>query len=284
MGQATEGKRLARLDGELPEADFAELLQQLFGEVRFPHRDAAGGDEGVGLAIGLQKGGAQLGRIVWDDAKVEAVAAHAIQHGPHTVAVGVVDVAVGEGGADRLELVTGTEDGHYERPTYRHAGNTEGGQQRHLPGGEASTGSEHAGALADVFAAAANVLAGHRRGQKGDPVAVGLRFFLHHHRIRPGRHRSAGHDAHAVAGGPLALIGLTGKSLARHDEGGAAGEIRQPHRVTIHGGVVERGHGERGGDIHGEYPAKGLWQGQLFAVAAAIKLCQHALQGVAQGE
>ena len=62
----------------------------------------------------------------------------------------------------------------------------------------------------------------------------------------------------------------------------APAAIRQPHRVTIHGGVVERGHGE-GGDIHGEYPAKGLWQGQLFAVAAAIKLCQHALQGVAQG-
>lgn len=36
VGQATEGKRLARLDGQLPEADFAKLLQQLLGEVCFP--------------------------------------------------------------------------------------------------------------------------------------------------------------------------------------------------------------------------------------------------------
>ncbi len=126
-------------------------------------RDAAGGDEGVGLAVGLQKGGAQLGRIVRDDAKVEAVAAHAIQHGPHAVAVGVIDVAVGEGVPTglssspvlKMATLSGRRTGTVAMPRRPAAAS---------PGGEASTGSEHAGALADVFAAAANVLAGHRRG------------------------------------------------------------------------------------------------------------------------
>ena len=154
-GRRAKGKRLARLDGQLPEANLAELVQQLFGEVRFPHRDAAGSDEYIGLFIGADKGGAQLGGIIRDDAKVEAVAAHARQHGPHAVAVGVIDIAVGERGTDRLELIASAEDGHFQRATHRDGSHAEGGQQWHFARGEASTGWQHAGALADIAAGAA---------------------------------------------------------------------------------------------------------------------------------
>ncbi len=222
-----------------------------------------------------------MGGIVGNNAKVEAVAAHACQHSPHAVAVGVIDIAVGKRGADRFELVTSAEDGHFQWAAHRDGGHAKGGQQWHLSWSEASASWQHAGTLADIAAGAADILARFGLCQKSDPIAIGLRFFLHHHRICAWGHRGAGHDPHAVASGPLALIGLTGKRLARHDERGAAGEIRKAHGVTIHGGVVEGGHGEGGGDIAGKYPAKGLWQGQLLAVAAAGELFQHPLQGIA---
>ena len=117
--------------------------------------------------------------------------------------------------------------------------------------------------------------------QKSDPIAVGLRFFLHHHRICACGYRGAGHDPHAVASGPFALIGLTGKGLARHDELGTAGEICKAYGITVHGRVVEGGHGEGRGDVAGKNPAKGIWQVQLLAVAAAGELFQHPLQGIA---
>ncbi len=259
----------------------AELVQQLFGEIRFPYRDTAGGDEYIGLFIGADKGRAQLGRIVGDDAKVEAVAAHARQHGPHAIAVGVIDIAVGERGTDRFELIAGAEDGHFQRAAHRDGSYAKGGQQWYLSWGEASAGWQHAGALADIAAGAADILARFGLCQKSDPIAVGLRFFLHHHCIGACGYRGAGHDPHAVASGPFALIGLTGKRFARHDERGAAGEIRKAHGVTVHSGVVEGGHGEGRGDVAGKNPAKGLWQGLLLAVAAAGELFQHPLQGIA---
>ena len=77
--QPAKGEGFARFDGELPEANFPSSSSS-FGEVRLPPPRLPGGDQGIGLAVGLQEGGAQGRRIVGDDAKVQALTAHAAQH------------------------------------------------------------------------------------------------------------------------------------------------------------------------------------------------------------
>ncbi|MNH10299.1 hypothetical protein D3C79_697730 [compost metagenome] len=232
----------------------------------------------------MLEGGAQGGRIVGDDAKIQALYAHAGQHGLDPVTVGVIDVAMGERGAQGFELVTCAEDGDLERAAHRHGGDAQGSQQRQLPGAEAQAARQHPGSLRHVLAAAADVLAKEGRRQKSDPVAALLRFFLHDDRLRARRHRGAGHDADAVTGRPFALIGLAGEGLARHGEWGAGGEIGQTHGVTVHGGVVEGGHRQGGAYLLGQYPIQRLGQRQLLRLAAAGELFQHPLQGLVQGE
>jgi hypothetical protein len=61
---AAEGHRPARLHGDLPEGDFAQLGHQPLDEIGLADRDAAAGDDGVGAAGGFAEGRFQRGRIV----------------------------------------------------------------------------------------------------------------------------------------------------------------------------------------------------------------------------
>ena len=143
-----------------------------------------GGDQGIGLAVGLQEGGAKGRRIVGDDAKVQALTAHAVQHRLDPVAVGVVDVPVLGKGAQRLELVPCAEDGDPEGTAHRDVRDAR----------EASSGSSlgfRRRPLSSTLAFCARSSPRRRmfwpatgRVRKVIPLSPALRFFLHHHCVR----------------------------------------------------------------------------------------------------
>jgi len=100
-----------------------------------------------------------------------------------------------------------------------------------------------------------------------DTVADAVGLFLHDHRVTPGRHGGTGHDADALPGAQLAVEGFTRERPAHNLKLGSAvaGHVLAANRVTIHGRVVVRGHGNRGVNVLGEHPVKRVTQGHALA-------------------
>jgi hypothetical protein len=128
-GDAAEGQRAARAHADLPEGDVAQARHDLLGVVGRADRDAARGDDGVGVLAGLAQRRFQRLRVVAHHAHVDDVAAQALQHAVDGVAVAVVDAALIQRLADRAQFVAGREEGHAQAPLHRHLGHAERGQQ-----------------------------------------------------------------------------------------------------------------------------------------------------------
>src|SRR5207247_9375457 len=95
---------------DLPEQHLADLRHQLLGEVGFADRDAAGRDDGVGSSGGPGKRDLELSRIVSHYSEISYLYVEASEHPIQGVAVGVVDLAFLQRGADGGELVAGREE------------------------------------------------------------------------------------------------------------------------------------------------------------------------------
>ncbi len=164
VGEAAKGERFARLDGEFPEADFAKLLQQRFGVVRFADGNAAGAQHQIGLAIGLLERGAQGVRVVADNAEVNHIAAERFKHQVHRETVGVIYLAFRQRLAGELEFIAGGENRDARLAHYLDFGNAERGEQRQFGGAQFLACLHHHRALTNIFAATADVLPrAHRR-------------------------------------------------------------------------------------------------------------------------
>src|SRR5207244_8170394 len=103
----SERHRPARAHGDLPEQHLADLRHQLPGEVGFADRDAAGRDDGIGGGGGPRKRDLELSRIVAHYSEISYLHVEAREHPIQGVAVGGVDLAFLQRGADGGELVAG---------------------------------------------------------------------------------------------------------------------------------------------------------------------------------
>src|SRR6267378_2798284 len=110
MSYFSERHRPARAHRDLPEQHFADLRHQLLGEVRLADRDAAGRDDGVGGGCSPGKCDLELSRIVAHYSEISYLYVEASEHPMQGVAVGVVDLAFLQRGADGGELVAGREE------------------------------------------------------------------------------------------------------------------------------------------------------------------------------
>ncbi len=90
--QAAKSKRFTGFHRQLPEANHPQLFQHRFGKVGFTHRDAAGADDHISLAIGFSKGATQCSGIVFNNAEIDDLASQLVQHQRNRKAVGVVDL------------------------------------------------------------------------------------------------------------------------------------------------------------------------------------------------
>ena len=137
----------------------------------------------------------------------------------------VVDLA-GRGLLSRFEqLVAGGDDGDAGAAEDGDLGEAERGEDGDLGAAEERARFEHAVALADVFAAAADVGSGGGRLEDGD-VGLGLVLLTGGAEagfvgllegddgIRAVRHRSAGHDADGAAGADAAVVEGAGGEFA----------------------------------------------------------------------
>src|SRR5207253_9404793 len=110
MAYFSERHRRPGAHGDLPEQHLADLRHQLLGEVGFADRYAAGRDDGVGGGGGPGKGDLELSRIVAHHTEISYLYVEASEHPVQGVAVGVVDLAFLQRGADGGELVAGREE------------------------------------------------------------------------------------------------------------------------------------------------------------------------------
>jgi len=97
-------------------------------------------------------------------------------------------------------------------------------------------------------------------------VAFDLDDFLDHNGVGPVRHHRAGHDAHAFALAQLAGELPSGESAAGDAQLGVSSgfQIGMAQGVAVHGGVVVRGHVERGNDVLAEHASEGRPYGNPF--------------------
>ena len=107
--QFSEGKGLPG-DGQLPEADFTQLFEYLFGSPASYDGDAAGADDYVGLPVGLDKRLAQSIRIVGNNAKVNHLAAQLLKHQVNGEGGWYRKFAVAQRLARQLQFIPGRED------------------------------------------------------------------------------------------------------------------------------------------------------------------------------
>ena len=190
-------------------------------------------------------------------------------------AVGVVNLAVLQRLARKLQLVAGGENGdaHFaDNVNFRDA---ERGQHRQLRHRQPLPGGKNGRAEGNVFARAADVLARFDAGGKTHAVVGLFGLFLHDDSVAASRNRRAGHDAHAGARRPFAAKRLTRKGFTRHRQGVTRLEIRQAYRVTVHRGVIKPRHVERGDDIACGNTAKTAHEGQRLNVMQRGNSVKH---------
>ena len=113
VADAAEGHRPSRAHRDFPEQHLAELRHQRFHEIGFSHRDAAGGNDGIGRRRLLEHLFELLG-IIAHHSQVGDLDTEALEHAVQRVAVRVVDLALFELRADRRQLVPGREERHAE--------------------------------------------------------------------------------------------------------------------------------------------------------------------------
>ena len=86
------GERAAGLHGDFPEHHFAELLHELLDEIRLTHRNAATGNDHIGIGCRVLECLFEQRQLVAHHAHVHHLATQAHQHAVQRVAVGVINL------------------------------------------------------------------------------------------------------------------------------------------------------------------------------------------------
>ena len=138
--------------------------------------------------------------------------------------------------------------------------------------------------MANVFTRQTDILAGFYRGGKTHALVAHFGLFLHDHRVRPGRDRRAGHDAHAAVGRPLAVERRAGEGFPGDRQRRIGRQIGEAHRIAVHRRVSERRHVERRDHRGGGDAAGGGGQGDGFGLLQRGDLPEHFFQRLLQGD
>src|SRR6185503_17835111 len=175
-----ERERLARLDGDAPEAHLADRLERELDDVVRSDGDTARHDDGVCSVIqGRAKAPDDVGLVVRRDTEVER--ARPGRGDPRTEAGAV---RVGDAGRPELlaggsDLVSGGEDGDTRLSAHPDPGDSGAGGERDRGRREGGAGGENRLSLREVAPPAPDVGAGRgrgvdedRRGHRPDGVAA----------------------------------------------------------------------------------------------------------------
>ena len=190
-------------------------------------------------------------------------------------AVGIVNLAVLQRLARKLQLVAGGENGHAHFTDNVDFSHAERRQHRQLTCRQLLPGRKDRRAKRDIFARAADVLTRFDVRGKTHAVVGLFGLFLHYHGVAAGRNRRAGHDAHAGARRPFTAKRLARKGFTRHRQGVTRLEIRQAYRVTVHRGIIKPRHVKRRDDIARGNTAKTAHEGQRLNVMQRGNSVKH---------
>ncbi|MGX1252180.1 hypothetical protein RKD48_004691 [Streptomyces ambofaciens] len=208
-------------------------------------------------------------------------------------AVGVVDLPGRQLLVGLDEFASGGEHHHARARAHPYRAPADRGEQADLRWAEDRTGRQGAVAGADVAALRADVrpclgravhvdvALGALRGQAAGAhaghrslaePAVGP--FDGDDGLGAGRERGAGHDAGGLAGAHGDRVGLAGGDVPDDLQNGGellagARDVGDPHRVPVHGAVVERRQGQRHRDVVDQDAPLGVEQVQLDRVQGA---------------
>ncbi|GAA4949935.1 hypothetical protein GCM10023238_15310 [Streptomyces heliomycini] len=263
------------------------VRQRLLDDVVRPDAHAAGGDHQVG-AHQLVLDGVPQGRgVVGDGAHPVGDRARVPRGGGEGEAVGVVDLPRAQFPVGLDEFAAGGEHHHARARAHAHRAAADRGEQGDLRRAEDGAGRQGPVAGPDVAALGAHVracpgravhvhLPGGALGGEAAGAHPGDRA-LAEAAVGPldgddglgaGRERGAGHDAGGLAGADVEEAGRARGDVPDDLEGrrvplARARDVRDPHRVPVHGAVVERGQGDRHRDVLDQDAALGVEEVQL---------------------
>ena len=222
-------------------------LQRFRHVVGVADRDAARGDDRVGLSrCGLERLQRRLARVR-DDAEVEDLHAQPREHAVQRIAVAVEDLAGPQVLTDRAQLVARGEDCDTRLAPHRHEADAERGEQSQLRGVQHGARPEREFAATDVLAGRTHVLADAVARLDSGPARLEPDVLLHHDRVGSRRDAGAGHDAHALPRPHLALERPPRPRGADDLEprGAGRGQLATGQGVTVHRRVTVRGDVDR---------------------------------------
>ena len=284
-------KRLARLDGNLPQVQRTQRLHRRLDVVLFAHRHTAAGQNHIvrlRCAAQSRHRGVQL---VGHDAQVRHRAAHAAQQAGQKEAVGVVNRARRHVRRRALtghhQLVAGGKQGHARSPGHLQLRHSHAGCHPQARRAQTLASAQHTLACGNILALAPNPLADRRPGvHHNGALPLGAAFgavFLHQHRVCTHRNRRAGKDARHGSRHQRRATGARRNALGhrQHRTGCAIGG---PQRVAVHGTVVLRRHPQGRHHVLRQHAAIGVkgrncLQSRRVVRQGAEQLAQRVVQG-----
>ena len=203
-------------------------------------------------------------RVVGHQAEVDDLHPQALQRTEQAGAVAVVDAAWRQRLPRVAQLVAGRKQRHPQAAKDAQAVQAQRRRQAQVGRAQHPALRQRHPAARQVFAALAPVLAGAQHaGGNRHRVAVDLAQFDRHHRVQPGRHHRAGHDADALAAPHRAAVGRAGEHRVagraqdgRQGSGRFGGQVGAVQGVAVHRRVVVCRHVDRRDHVGRQHPAK----------------------------
>ena len=198
--------------------NLAQALQQRLDEVVGAHRDAARGDQDVGVDERLLDQRPKLLRVVGRDPQQAHLGAGLGKSAEQREAVGVDDLARTRLIPDLDQLVAGRHQGHPRKAPDRERGEAHRGGKAQLGGPERTAGPQGDLAALQVGARLMEVGAPGHPGPDADEVAVEVGVLHHHDRVGAFRQHPAGQDPGRRARLQRAGEGMAGGRLPEDPE------------------------------------------------------------------
>ena len=193
VAHRTVGKRFARLHGNLPQGQVAQLLHSGLDVVFFPHGNATTGQNQVmGLRGCSQRSHGGLA-LIGNDAHVRHLATQACEQSTQEKPVRVIDGTwrhgLGRHSAGHDQLIPRGKQGHTGAPSHSQLSVPQAGGQAQLGRPQSLTSRQHLCTTGHVFASAADPGTGFWHGfEAGSQLATAVghdNVFLHHDGICP---------------------------------------------------------------------------------------------------
>lgn len=283
----TDRHRLARLDRDAVDPDFAAQCQNCRAHViLFAHRDAAGGDDKIGLRRQIAHLTDQARKTVRGVRRGDQVHARRREAGGQHRRVHVPDLRGRARPTGAAQLVACDQQGGPRSAANgqgARAGRGTGGQ---VPRPQFAARVQNRRPLGHVAARAAYVLA--RRGpvaQAQDiPVAPGV--FLHDHGVRADRDRRPGEDPCRRARRHRGCRRLPGGNARHHPQvpGPGARQRQGRDRVAIHGRIVEGRRRAPGSDRRRQNAAMGALERHGLGSYDRRSLCHDPGEGLVDAD